>query len=94
MFFEQDAQLEHCFCNFAGMEPILMSTLLFVPNGQTTVMTIRFYLCDRPGVWDVESNKVYLDQQLWSQWKDCRKDQRLQKKFFDKLRKVSHFSIG
>ena len=72
------------------MEPVLLSTLLFIPNGQTEVISIRFYLSDHPGLWDVDTNKVYLNQSLWNQWKDCKNDQYLQKNFFKGLHRVSN----
>ncbi len=69
-----------------------MSTLMFIPRGEVTIVSIRFYLSDYNGIWDTDANNVYVDQQLWNQWRDCRKDQGLQRKFFDRLKKVSGFS--
>ena len=72
------------------MEPVLVSTLLFIPGGHTEVISIRFYLSDHHGLWDIDTNRVYLDQSLWNQWKDCKNDQCLQKKFFNGLRQISN----
>ncbi len=71
------------------MEPILVSTTLLIPEGQTEVVSIRFYLSGHSGIWDIDTNSVYFNYQLWSEWKDCKNDQHLQKKFFDNLRRVS-----
>lgn len=75
------------------MAPVLMSTLFFVPKGQTTVMSIRFYLSEHKGLWDTDNNNVYLDEQLWSSWRNCKNDQQQQKKFFDRLVKVSSTAL-
>jgi hypothetical protein len=75
------------------MEPVLMSTLLFVPKGHTAVISIRFYLSDHPGLWDTDTNSVYLNEQLWSLWRSFRNDQPSQKKFFDRLVKISSTAL-
>ncbi len=72
------------------MQPVLLSTFMFIPNGQTDLITIRFYLSDHPGIWDVDTNNVYLTQQLWNEWRNCKNDQHLQKLFFNRLNRVSN----
>lgn len=76
------------------MEPVLLSTLMFVPNGQTEIITLKFYLSDHPGLWDIDTNNIYLDQQLWNEWRACKHDQHLQRIFFIRLNKVSNALLG
>ena len=72
------------------MQPVLLSTFMFIPNGQADVIRISFYLSDHAGLWDIDRNHVYVNHAVWSQWRDCRNNQPAQKKFFDSLRRVSN----
>ena len=78
------------FSTFVLMAPVLVSTFMFIPQGESEVLKIRFFLSDHKGLWNIDTNDVYIDQQLWNQWKDCKNNQSLQRAFFDGLSKISN----
>ncbi len=76
------------------MNGVLLSTFMFIPRGETEVIKLKFYLSDISGVWNVDNNHIYLNQALYSRWRDCMNHPPQQKKFFDQLRKISNDLIG
>lgn len=76
------------------MKAVLLSTFMFIPRGETEVLKIYFYLSELTGVWNVDNNHVFVDQQTYRRWRDAMNDPAKQKRFFDQLTKISANVIG
>ncbi len=70
---------------------LLRNTIMFIPKGETEVITIRIFTSDTmdgQGLWNVESNDVLISNELYSEFRSC-KSQKEQGSFFSNLLKVS-----
>jgi hypothetical protein len=70
---------------------------MFIPKGATEVVKIEFYVYDDSSgdydFWNIDTNKVALTPSLYSQFGSL-ETQASQRKFFDRLRKVSSTSLS
>lgn len=73
-------------------------TIIFIPKGQTEPITVTIHLKpelndgEHAGVWNIDSNEVFLSTQLWNQFPV--NDQKQQGKVFAMLHKVSRTLIS
>ncbi|OQP59580.1 hypothetical protein A3860_36940 [Niastella vici] len=68
-------------------------TIIFIPKGHTETITVTVHhkpelnSAEHAGIWDIDTNEVWLSTHLWNQFPA--NDQKQQGKVFASLHKVS-----